>query len=81
MLEAWLSQTLADEEGPPAVRGKSVIIRGPKADVEAVAAFMSAVAAHLETADYCHMHLRDHMVGWSESKHVDIEITVDKTAD
>ena len=79
-MEAWLASSFDDEDGPMAVRGRSVILRVSKEEVRAIAAFLQEVAAHLDTADFCHMHLRDHMPGWNRSQHADIEITVERQA-
>lgn len=76
-LEAWLAQGHSDEDGPPAVEGDAVILRGGKEEIRAVAAFLAAVAEHLEDADSCHMHLRDHMPGWSKGRHADLEVSVE----
>ena len=61
-----------------AVEGKVVIVHGSRAEVLAMARFMVEVAEHLERANYCHMHLRDSMPGWSKAEHIDFEVTVDE---
>ena len=77
-MQAWLADTFSDEEGEVAAEGRTVIIRASKAELMAIAKFMAEVARHLEGANYCHMHLRDSMPGWSKSEHIDVEITVDE---
>ena len=79
-MKAYLADSFSDEDGPMATEGKTVIIHASKAEVLAIARYMTEVAEHLEGANYCHMHLRDSMNGWSKSKHIDIEITVDERA-
>lgn len=76
-MRAWISETFADEEGPMAVEGRSVIFRGSKEEMLAIARFMAAVAEHLDTAEFCHMHLSHHMPGWTKAEHVDIEMNVE----
>ena len=77
-MEAWISDGFAEEEEASVTKGKSVIIHGSCAEIRAAARFMAQVAEHLESANFCHMHLRDCMPGWSIEKHIDIEITVDE---
>ena len=77
-MKAWIVDTFSDEEGGTRVEGKDVIIHGTKAEMRAIAGFMAEVVQHLESADYCHMHLRYEMTGWSKADHVDIEVTVDE---
>ncbi len=60
-----------------AVEGRSIIIKGTKEDMKAIAAFANAVAKHLESAEDCHMHLQDHMPGWKKGDHIDIEMNVE----
>ena len=77
-MKAWLADTFSDEEGKTPVQGKCVMLFGTKAEVASIAKFLADVVRHLEDASYCHMHLRDNMSGWSEAKHIDLEITVDE---
>lgn len=77
-MKAFLANAFSDEEGPMAIEGKTVIVHGSKAEIMAMARFMGEVAKHLEGSPYCHLHLRDSMVGWSKSDHIDLEITVDE---
>ena len=79
-MQLWLSDTFSDDEAAAAIEGKVAIIHGSKAEVMAIARFTAKVAEHLEGAGYCHMHLRDNMVGWSKVDHIDIEVTVDEKA-
>ena len=77
-MEAFLANTFSDEEGPMAIEGKVVIIHASKAEAQAMARFFQEVVQHLDGSSYCHMHLRDRMPGWSKTKHIDIEVTVDE---
>ena len=77
-MQAWLADTFSDEESEVVAEGRTVIIHASKAEVMAIARFMTEVARRLDGADYCHMHLRDSMPGWSKSEHIDVEITVDE---
>ena len=42
-MRAWISETYPDEEGPLAVEGKSVILRGTKEDVQRFRAGLSSL--------------------------------------
>ena len=61
-----------------AAESKTVTIHATKAEAIAIARFLAEIVQHLDHANFCHMHLRDSMPGWSKSKHIDIEITVDE---
>ncbi len=74
-MRAWICETHSEEDGPEAVERRTVKIRGSKSDVQALARFLVSVVEHL-TADHSHVHLRDHMVGWTGSGHVDVGIDV-----
>ena len=75
-MKAWISATYSDEEGPMAIEGKSIIVHGTKEDMKAIAAFMMSVVESLEDSDRCHVHLQDHMPGWTKGRHIDIEMNV-----
>lgn len=76
-MQAWIVDAYPDEDGAPAVPGKTVIVHGSKTDIIAIADVLAKVVRHLETADYCHMHLQDNMSGWRRAEHIDLEVTVD----
>ena len=80
-MKAWLAETFADEEGPMAIEGRNVIIQGSKEEVRAIAEFAREVADHLESNDYCHMHLSDSMKNWNKKNHIDIQLNVEKESD
>jgi len=65
-MRAWIRDAYSEDEGQDAIEGKSIIITATRAEVRAMASFMAAAAEHLERADSCHVHLRDHMPGWAK---------------
>lgn len=77
-MQAWIVDAYPDEDGVPAVPGRTVIVHGSRADIIAIADFWAKVARHLETSSYCHMHLQDSMSGWRKGEHIDLEVTVDE---
>ena len=79
-MQAWIADAFYGEEGGAPAEGNTVIIHGTEAEVRAIARFMAEIVQQLEAADYCHMHLRDCMAGWSKAEHIDIEVTVDERA-
>ena len=79
-LNAWICDKYSEEEEGTVTEGNHVIVRGTKEDVLALAEFVASVAAHLGEADTCHLHLRDHMPGWTKGRHVDVEVSVEARA-
>lgn len=79
-MKAWITKNFSEEDGPPAADGKSVTIKATRDEVRAIADFLQDVVAHLQTANYCHMHFRDWFPSWDKRRHIDIQITVDERA-
>ncbi|WMW79619.1 hypothetical protein RF679_13285 [Undibacterium cyanobacteriorum] len=78
-MNLYVSNSFSDEEGPPAMEGKTAYLQGSKEELLELCAFFSRVEKHLAVNNGApfHLHFRDESHSIDKSNAIDVVITLD----
>lgn len=79
-MNLYVSNSFSDEEGPPAIEGKTAYLQGSREELLELCAFFSRVEKHLagNSGAPFHLHFRDDRQSFDKANEIDVVIGLDQ---